>query len=105
MKSIVGWLVLAMASWIPLPERPLHDEPLADYAARRTAIAEDLLAVASDPAEEPPFEAPDARARTALFMASIASLESAYAAHRFNRAQKWLDREPVPRPTADDARR
>jgi hypothetical protein len=78
MKPILRWLVLAMASWIPLPERPLHDEPMADYVARRTAIAEDLLAVASDSAEEPLFDGPDARERTALFMASIASFESAY---------------------------
>jgi hypothetical protein len=78
MKALTAWLVLAMASWIPLPDKPLHDEPLADYAARRESIAEDIVAVAMDPSEEPVFDGPDAHAQTALLMASIASFESAF---------------------------
>lgn len=78
MKALAAWLVLAMASWIPLPEKPLHGEPLAHYAARRASIAEDVVAVAMDPSEEPVYDGADARERTALLMASIASFESAF---------------------------
>lgn len=81
MKALTAWLVLAMASWIPLPEVPLHDEPLADYAARRESIAKDILEVAQDPTEEPLFDGPTGREETALFMAAIASFESAYDLH------------------------
>lgn len=88
MKAITLWLLTATLSWFAVPaptqrcpfskELELHGRDVAGYLAHRQSIVEDIAAVAYDEAEAPVFEAPDARAKTALFLASIARFESGY---------------------------
>ena len=73
--ELVAWLVAAMSAWAP---------PGANDAVRYDAIARDILSVALDAEEAPLFyDAKDAkadeaqaRARTALVLASFAAAES-----------------------------
>jgi hypothetical protein len=69
--QIVTWLVAAMFAWTPAKE--------ADRA-RYTEIANDIAAVVYDPQEQPLFSGDDARAKTALVLASIAAHESVFRA-------------------------
>src|SRR5438445_11528132 len=65
--EVVAWLVAAMSAWAP---------PGPNDSIRYDAIARDILTVALDPEESPVFDEPDARARTALVLASFAAAES-----------------------------
>ena len=69
--QIITWLVAAMFAWAPARE--------ADRA-RYTENASDLTAVVYVPAEQPLFSGSDGRAKTALFLASIAAHESTFRA-------------------------
>jgi hypothetical protein len=69
------YFVTAMTAWIPMRA---HAEPVEDTMARYESIARDAAMVAYDDAEQPLFDGPDGRARTALLMLSIASFESSY---------------------------
>jgi hypothetical protein len=67
-EMVTTWLVGAMIAWVP----PLHDSDRVRYES----IAKDLVAVAFDAQEQPVFTGDGGRAKTALLMASIASVES-----------------------------
>jgi hypothetical protein len=73
-STLVAWLVAALAHWAPAPPGILHDAVVEE----RTIVANALVAVAFDEAEPPlaEFTGPDARARTALLLGSIAAHES-----------------------------
>jgi hypothetical protein len=77
MESLVTYLVAAMFAWVPLYVHPAS-EPPADVQARYERIARDLSAVVLDESEAPLFDGPDARARTAMLMLSVASFESSF---------------------------
>lgn len=97
---IVAWLLVASLAWFAAPAATqrcpfgsgpeLHGESLADYRARREAIAAAAVAVALDPAEAPVFDGPEGRARTAALMMSIARFESGYC----KRVDEGLQRGP-----------
>jgi hypothetical protein len=71
---IASWLVVAMNAWVqPLP----HDESAQE---RYRSMADDITEVVYDVNEKPLYEGPNGRAKTALFMASIAGFESSYTA-------------------------
>lgn len=85
--AIVAWVLAASLEWLPVPavNQPgpfgglaLNGETQDEYAARRASMASDFVEVAFDPAEKPVFDGPDGRARTALFLMSIARFESGY---------------------------
>jgi len=71
-ELVTTWLVGAMMAWVP----PAHDADRLRYES----IAQDLVSVVYDDAEQPAFAGADGRAKTALLMASIASFESGYRA-------------------------
>lgn len=68
----------AMTQWVPLHHH-IHESPDVTVARYR-AIASDIASVALDPDEKPAMGGERARERTALLLASIASLESFYRA-------------------------
>ncbi len=70
-EAVVAWLVAAQLAWQPAS--------VASHAHYR-AIAQDLVIVAYDPDEAPLFGGPRGRARTALLLDAVASLESQYRA-------------------------
>lgn len=72
LELVTTWLVGAMIAWMP----PQRDADRVRYES----IAKDMVAVAYDPNEAPVFTGDAGRAKTALLMASIASLESGYRA-------------------------
>jgi hypothetical protein len=76
MESLVTYLVAAMVAWVPLYVHP-QTESSADVRARYESIARDLSSVVLDDSEPPLFDGPNAKARTALLMLSVASFESA----------------------------
>src|SRR4051812_20815202 len=87
-KALATWVFLAIGTWVP----PHHQtaawrEPEAAAAGRYYDFAEDVARVALAPDEPPLRELADdqedddqARARTALLLASVATFESAMAA-------------------------
>ncbi|MDE2102691.1 MAG: hypothetical protein KGL39_35935 [Patescibacteria group bacterium] len=72
--QIVAWLCAALTHWTPMPRGKLADAVVEE----RLVVARALVDVAYDPAEPPlaEFRGPDARARTALLLGSIAAHES-----------------------------
>lgn len=74
-SALIVWLVAALAHWAPAPPGTLHDAVVEE----QTIVATALVDVAFDPSE-PPLRmfgaSPDARARTALLLGSIAAHES-----------------------------
>ena len=72
MDVLWPWVLTAMVTWAP----PASDADLQRYKA----IAEDIEAVAYDPAEPAAFDGPEGRARTALLLASTAYDESYFRA-------------------------
>jgi hypothetical protein len=76
MDSLVAYLVAAMVGWVPVYAQP--QESRDEVMDRYESIARDAATVALDPDETPLFDGPDARAKTALLMLSIASFESGY---------------------------
>ena len=79
MSSLAAYLLAAMAAWSPLA---LHHYAESESAteARYQAIAQAIADVALDPSEAPLFAGADGRVRTAVLLASIASLESGFRA-------------------------
>jgi hypothetical protein len=77
MESLVTYLLAAMFAWVPAYVHP-HPESSADVRARYEAIARDLSSVVLDESEAPLFDGPNARAKTAMLMLSVASFESAF---------------------------
>ncbi len=72
------YLLAAMAAWVQiLAARWVGEEPAAQLV-RRENIARAAWTVAHDPHEPALFGGPQGRAKTALFMLSIASFESGY---------------------------
>lgn len=87
MKPLVAWLVAASLHWLPVPavNQPgpfgglaLNGETQDEYRSRRASMASDFVEVSFDPSEQPVFDEPNARPKTALFLMSIARFESAY---------------------------
>src|ERR1700733_1517308 len=72
LELVTTWLVGAMLAWVP----PQHDTDRVRYES----IAKDLVSIAFDANETPVFTGDNAREKTALLMASIASFESGYRA-------------------------
>lgn len=70
---IATWLATAMHAWAP--EQPARTR-FVEGGTRYDAIARTIAEVAYDADEPPLFKGPDGRARTALLLTSIASLES-----------------------------
>jgi hypothetical protein len=75
--ALAAYVLSAMTAWVA-PKT--HPEGEAAAVVRYTQIADDIAAVALDPKEKPAFEGDDGRIKTALLLASIASLESGYRA-------------------------
>ncbi len=73
-NTLVAWLIAALAHWTPAPRGPDRDA----FLEERAVVARALVQVAYDDAEPPlpEFTGPDARARTALLLGSIAAHES-----------------------------
>jgi len=71
MEAVVAWLVAAQFAWQPAP---------ATQREHYEAIAQDIATIAYDPDEAPLFRGPRGRARTALLLDAVASLESQYRA-------------------------
>lgn len=69
--KITSWITAALASWI-------WSSPAgqADAQGREALAAQQIEAVAFDPAEEPLYRGPNGRARTAALLASIAANET-----------------------------
>ena len=65
-----------MTTWAPVGHHRYTGASDEQTTARYEEIAREVIAVASDPEEEPLFEGPDGRARTAVFLAYWASQES-----------------------------
>lgn len=75
MTPLAAYLYAAMTAWSPLAQHHYAEgEPVT--VARYQDIAESIASVALDPAEPPVFAGDDGRARTAVLLAAIASLES-----------------------------
>ena len=75
LELVTTWLVGAMLAWVP----PLPQQINVDRTRYET-IAHDFVEIAFDEQEAPVFVGENARAKTALLMASIASFESGYRA-------------------------
>lgn len=73
-EAMTTWLLGAMVAWSPPDAHHKEGGPAA--LARYETIARDLAVVALDPSEKPLFEGPTGRARTALLLAAVASMES-----------------------------
>jgi len=71
--TLASYVLAAMLSWSPLADH-LYQEPAAVASARYQSIAQDIADVAES--EEPLFAGSDGRARTAVLLAAVASLES-----------------------------
>lgn len=71
--KVVPWLFAAMTTWIALDWRHPHNT-----ATAYEQIAQDAARVAYDPAEEPLFAGETGRAKSALLLLAIASLETSY---------------------------
>jgi len=72
MQALVSWLVAAMLSWTPVQ----GDSP--ERLEQLDGVAKDIISVVYVDAERPLSKGPYARARTALLVASVASLESRF---------------------------
>jgi hypothetical protein len=68
-------VLAAKNAWVPASEHAWYEPPSATEIRYR-AIADDISAVASS--EEPAFVGDDARAKTAVLLAAIASIESSF---------------------------
>ena len=75
MSPLATYLVAAMHAWAPV-EQHSYIEGAAVTEARYAAIASDVADVALDPHEAPLFAGDDGRARTAVLLLAVASLES-----------------------------
>lgn len=75
MLDLVDYLFAFFLAAVPA-EHHAHKEPLETTLARYSDIADDIAAVALDPTEDPVFDGPDGRAKTAVLLASIAAAES-----------------------------
>lgn len=73
--KLVLWLVTAMLRWT-LPEAQ-HEA----HRARYEVIAENIVEVAFDSEEPPLFKGRDGRAKSAVTIAAVASLESFFSEH------------------------
>lgn len=96
-KFVVGYILSAMISWVPLTNQYLRDasghwqrttmgfvqEDQTQARARYEAIARDIVDVSFDDNNTPLFKGADGRAKTALLSAAIGSLEGGY--------HKWVD--------------
>lgn len=88
LNLIAKWVLTASLSWLALPaptqrcpfsnQPELHGRTIEGVEAHRASILSDIVEVAFDATEAPVFDEPHARAKTALFMASIARFESGY---------------------------
>lgn len=76
MEAIVSW-VFAFIMTVA-PPGPWRGEPRDETIARYRQIAEDAVAVAYDPGNDPLFGGDDGRARTAALMLSVAYHESGF---------------------------
>jgi hypothetical protein len=76
-SALTAYLLAAMTTWMPPKEQP---EGVEAALRHYEAIAADIAAVALDPEERPVFAGEGGRAKTALLLASIASLESGFRA-------------------------
>lgn len=74
--NLMMYVLGAMMTWVPLAEHAPEDVEVT--GARYYAVAKSISEVALDENEAPLFPGEDGRARTALLLASIASLESTY---------------------------
>jgi hypothetical protein len=75
---IVVWVFSALTSWTLTPKDPGSMGVMEQ--ARRT-VTQEVIDVAYDPTEAPLFKGPDGRARTAILLGVIATLETRLAAH------------------------
>ena len=73
--NLPAYLYAAMTAWAP-PSSHAYAEAPAITEARYQAIASDVASVALDPDEQPLFAGDDGRARTAVLLLAVASLES-----------------------------
>jgi len=75
MFDLVDYIFAFFLAAVPA-QHHAHYEPAEQTLGRYQAIAEDIAAVVSEPAIEPLFDGRDARAKTAVLLASVAASES-----------------------------
>jgi len=81
MQVLIAWIVAFMTIKAPIDQKtwfPAAQETVQEREARYATIAHDLAVVAFDSNEEPIFEGPDARSKTAALMMGIAFEESGF---------------------------
>jgi len=75
MFDLIDYLFAFLIAAVPV-QHHRYAEPVERTLARYSSIAQDIATVALDPSEAPVYEGPDARAKTAVLLASIAASES-----------------------------
>lgn len=70
------WLFSIMTSWVPFAQHVQGKETKEQISDRYSAIALDAASIAFDPAEQPLFNGPSGRVKTATLMLAIARMES-----------------------------
>ena len=80
---LASYLFAAMTTWVPIQQHSFYEKAKTTQA-RYLKLAETMSQVALNPQKTPVFEGKDARVKTALLLASIASTESGYARNIVN---------------------
>ena len=76
-KVLTSYLMAAMTTWMPIHEHARSEAPEVTQA-RYEQVAEDVAQIALDPDEQPLFEGPDGRVKTALLLLAVAFHESGF---------------------------